>query len=70
MDTLEKPELTALTCHIAIFLKSGIPIYKSEVLDLPGRKMRRTQAIAKHYAFHANAKNNNIKWIKSKLTYQ
>ena len=27
-----------------------------EILDYAGRVMRRTQAIAKHYAFHAKAK--------------
>ena len=39
MDTLEKVELTASIGHIAIFLKSGIPIYNSEVPT--GRKTRR-----------------------------
>ena len=67
MDTLEKAELIASIHHIAIFLKSVIPIYNSEVSDATGRKMRRkrrarrrrrrTWAIAKRYAFHANAKN-------------
>ena len=38
MDTLEKAELTASVRHIAIFLKSGIPIYNSEDLDIAGRK--------------------------------
>ena len=62
MDTLEKPELTASIRHIAIFLKSGKPIYNSGVPDTAGRKTRRrrrrriTRAIAKLYAFHANAK--------------
>ena len=58
MDSLEKAELTASIRHIAKFLKSGIPIYNSEVPDMAGRKTRRrrTQAIAKRYAFHANAK--------------
>ena len=63
MDTLEKAELIASIHHIAIFLKSVIPIYNSEVSDAAGRKRRarrrrrRTWAIAKRYAFHANAKN-------------
>ena len=61
MDTLEKTELTASIRHIAIFLKSGIPIYNSEVPDTAGRntrrRRRRTQAIAKRYASHANAKS-------------
>ena len=39
MDTLEKVELTASIRHIAIFLKSEIPIYNSEVPT--GRKIRR-----------------------------
>ena len=49
MDTLEKAELTASICHIARFLKSGIPIYNSDVSDTAGRKTtrRRTQANAK-----------------------
>ena len=59
MDTLEKIELTALICHIAIFSKSGILIYNSDVLDTDGRnkRRRRIQAIAKRYAFHTNAIN-------------
>ena len=59
MDTLEKAELNASIRHIARFLKSGIPIYKSEVTDTAGRKTRRrgrTQAIAKRFVFHVNAK--------------
>ena len=37
--------------------QSGIPIYNSEVSDTADRKTRRrTQAITKCYAFHANAK--------------
>ena len=58
VDTLEKVELTASIRHIARFLKSGIPIYNSEVPDTLGRKIRRrkrTQAIAKRFAFYANA---------------
>ena len=41
IDTLEKAELTALIHHIGRFLKSGIPIYNSAVLDTAGRKTRR-----------------------------
>ena len=57
MDTLEKAELLVSIHHIARFLKSGIPNYNSEVPDATGRKTskRRTQAIAKCFAFHANA---------------
>ena len=57
MDTLEKVELTASISHIVILLKSGILIYNSKDLDTSGRKTRgrRTQTIAKHYAFHTNA---------------
>ena len=53
MDTLEKAELTASIRHIARFLKSGIPIYDSEVPDNAGRKgrRRRTQAITKRFPF-------------------
>ena len=50
MDILKKTKLTALLRHIAIFIKSKIPIYNSEVLDAADRKTskrRRTQAIAK-----------------------
>ena len=57
MDTLENAEFLASICNIARYLKSGIPIYNSEVLDMAGRKARRriTQAVAKCFAFHANA---------------
>ena len=41
MDTLEKSELTASILRIAIFSKSGIPIYNSEVLDTAGRKKKK-----------------------------
>ena len=67
-DTLEKAELTTSICHIGIFLKSGIPVYNSEVLDTVGKKIirrkrrRRTQAIAKRYAFHANAITKNYEF--------
>ena len=59
-DILEKGELTASIGYIAIFLKSEIPIYNSELLDTADRKTRRrkrrgTQAIPKRYAFHAKA---------------
>ena len=56
-DTLENAELTASIRHITRFLKSGIPIYNSEVPNTIGRKTRRrkTRATAKHFAFHANA---------------
>ena len=59
MDTLEKAKLTASIRHIARFLKSGIPIYNSEVPDTSdtNTRTRRTQAIAKRCAFHVNAKN-------------
>ena len=55
IDTLKNAELTVLICHIARFLKSGIRIYNSEVQDMAGKKTRRkrTQAIAKHFAFPA-----------------
>ena len=55
IDTLEKAELTASIRHIAIFLKSGIPIFNSEVPDTAGRetrrrrRKRRTEAIAKRF---------------------
>ena len=73
IDTLEKAELATSIRHIAIFLKSGILIFNSEVPDTAGRKTRRrrrkrrrrTQVIAKHYALHANAKNikNTFKYV-------
>ena len=54
MDTLERTVVTALIHHIARFLKSGIPIYNSKVPDKVCRKRRRrrTQTIAKCFAFH------------------
>ena len=56
MDTLEKAELTASIRHIARFLKSEIQIYNSEVPDTADRKTRgrKTQEIAKRFAFHRN----------------
>ena len=64
MDTLEKVELTTSICHIARILKSGIPIFNSEVPYMAGRKMRRmrrrSQAFPKCYAFHANAVNSML----------
>ena len=39
MDMLEKKaELTALILHVAIFWKSGIPTYNSEVSDTTGKE--------------------------------
>ena len=58
MDTLEIAELNTSIHHTAKFFKSGIPIYNSEVPDMADRKTRRrrrTQAIAKRFAFCANA---------------
>ena len=63
MNTSEKAELSASIRHIERFSKSGIPIYNSEVPDMAGRKTtirrKRTQAIAKRYAFHVNAINTS-----------
>ena len=74
MDSLEKTELTASIHHIGKFLKSGIPIYNSEVRDTSGRKMRRSrrrrrraQAVAKHYVFDANPTNTTIGFYIFKL---
>ena len=65
MDTLEKVELTVLIRHIARLVKSGIPIYNSEVLDTADRKARRrrTWAVAKRFAFHTNAINTTQQYI-------
>ena len=70
MDTLEKAENTASIRHIARFLKSGIPIYNSEVPDTPGRKTRRikTQAISKRFAFYANVINESERTFKCGYT--
>ena len=57
INNLEKAELITLVRHIQRFSKSRIPIYNSEVPDTAGRKTRRgrrTQAIAKRFAFYAN----------------
>ena len=48
------------------FLKSGIPIYNSKVPVMAVR--RKTQAIAKRFAFHANAipyENKNLGTVKN-----
>ena len=60
-----KTELTASIRHIEIFLKSGISIYNSKVPDTAGRntRRRRTQVIAKRYAFHANAIKIQVIWL-------
>ena len=70
MDNLEKDHFATSIRHIGRFLKSGIPIYSSEVPDTAGSKARRrgkTHAIAKRYAFHANAIrcicNNSFKTV-------
>ena len=60
INTLENDEFTASVRHIEIFSKSGMPIYNSKVPDTTGRKTRKRrrgkrEAIAKCYAFHANA---------------
>ena len=60
MGTVEKAELTATIRHTGRFLESGLQIYDSEVQDTAGKKTRRrrrTQTIAKCYAFQANAKS-------------
>ena len=63
MNVFEKAEITASVRHIERFPKSRIPIYNSEVPSTTGRKAKRrrkirAQAIAKRYAFHANAITN------------
>ena len=78
MDTLEKPELAALIRHIAIFLKSGMPIYNYEVPNTADRRRkrkrrrrrrrRRTQAITKRHEFHANAIIDRGVWIYFLIT--
>ena len=60
MNTLEKAGLTASVHHIERFSKSEITIYNAEVPGTASRKTRktrrrRTQAIAKCYAFRKNA---------------
>ena len=71
MDTLEKAELNASIPHIAVFLKSGKPIYNSQDRNTAARKRRRrrrTHAIAKRYTLHANA--INFSYFKKKvITY-
>ena len=39
--TLEKAEITASIRHIARLLKTGVPIYNSDVPDTAGRKTRK-----------------------------
>ena len=48
MDTLEKAEFTPSICHIVIFLKSGIPIYNSEIPDMAGRKEEKEKEKEEH----------------------
>ena len=62
MDTLEKAELTVSIRHIAIFSKSGMPIYNSEVPDTAGRKTRRMDAAS----LFRLPKNTLSTWKKTK----
>ena len=62
MNTFEKVEFTSSVHHNERFLKSGITIYNSEILDTAG-----TQAIAKRYAFYVYANEINS-LLKSFLT--
>ena len=61
MDTLEKTEITTSIRHIVRSLKSGIPTYNPEVPAFKKIKKKKTKkktkkkAIAKRFAFHANA---------------
>ena len=57
-DTLEKVELTALINHIAIFLKSAIPICNSEFPDTAGRKARRRRRKALCVSRNDSSKTN------------
>ena len=59
MKTSKKAELTPTVVHTDRFSKLGIPTYITEVQDMACRKTttKRAEAIAKHYAFHANAEN-------------
>ena len=53
MGTSKNAELSALILHIARFLKSGIPIYNSNVPEtVTKKKTRRTQAITKRLECH------------------
>ena len=69
IDTLEQVEPTTSIRHFARFFKSGIPIYNSENPDTVGRKRRRrkTQVIAKGFAFHANAKKCKTIYVYDSL---
>ena len=51
MNNLNKPDLTSSICHVERFSNSEIPIYNSKVPE----KMNRIQAVAKCYAYEANA---------------
>ena len=61
MNNSKNAELDVSVHHIERCSKSGMPIYNSEFPDTAGRKTRRkrTQAIAKRYASHANAIDTN-----------
>ena len=72
METLEKLNPPPSVRNIGRFLKSWITIYNFKVPDTAGtktrkRRRRRTQAIAKRYAFHANAKSN---WCSNLILLQ
>ena len=69
MNILEKAGLTTSAREIKRFLKSRIPIYNSEFPDTASRKrrIRRTKAIAKRFAFHNKQRNHQI--VQCKIGY-
>ena len=58
MDTLEKAELTASIRCIGRFIKSGRPIYNSEVPDTAGKKNKKKKSTGKCKAFCVLRKRN------------
>ena len=69
MNILEKAGLTNSAREIKRFLKSGIPIYNSEFPYTASRKrrIRRTQAIAKRFAFQNKQRNHQT--VQCKIGY-
>ena len=62
LDILEKAELTDLIRHISRFLKSGIPIYNSEVPDTTGKKNKKKKKNTGNKAICVSRKRNSLKF--------
>ena len=65
MDIMQTAELTVSIRHFARFLKSGISICNSEVIDAAGGKTTRKRALAigKPFVFYAKTNSHKIQVV-------